>query len=213
MVSSFVGVAVVVFAASASPHSKEHPVRRSPRAGALVAPVVEQPSSNIEFVKPGSPDAKRFADAKKAGLIPVYILGGDPHPRLHVPPTPPYQGTHLVPHQEARGEMLQFQRRFVERFAKVDPQPEERHAHFRWIPKIDGLSRIGWSGSVVEAQQQPDGGVLVKIHIRPHLYHHAIRTLQMDYVEEIYHVAGGEIRLVHSDAAVPKPRLQGFPIH
>jgi hypothetical protein len=170
----------------------------------------------MRVAKPGSPEAKRLARLKakaEAGLIPVHQIGGVPSPLAAPEPVPQGIGTRVAPHPDAKGEMLKFQQAFVAALAKQDPHPPGRADHFAWIPRYDHVRQLGWNGSVVGVQPQPDGSALVSVEISPYLASPYMKTLVMDYVTEVYRVAGGRLTLVSSDAAVPKPRLQNFPVH
>jgi hypothetical protein len=170
----------------------------------------------MQVAKPGTPEAKRLASLRakaQAGLVPVHQMGGFPGPKTVPNAIPLSVGTRIVPHPDAKGAMLKFQQAFVSAFSKQDPEPANRIAHFSWLPKLDHVRHLGWWGSVTGAQPQPDGSMLVTIRISPHLASPQMKTLVLDHVTEMYHVADGKFHLVDSDAAIPKLHLQTFPVH
>lgn len=136
----------------------------------------------------------------------------------HLPPpdtAPDDVGTQVVTEKSAEGESRRFQEAFAARFAEVDPRPPGRTAHYDWLPHYDAflVRHIGWHAVIRRVETRDDGARLVTLHLFPNLYSTNIKTMVMDYVEETYRVQGDAIVLVATDAATPKPRLQGFPAH
>jgi hypothetical protein len=149
-------------------------------------------------------------------------LGGDIAPgapaRVIIPPEAPpsYRGTMIVPDPKAEGETLKLQNEFAAAMSRADPEPEERRAHFSWLDENECIrryrvARLGWYGGVIGWKPRPDGGWLVTVAIRPWLYSMQLKTVLFDSVEETYEFVGGRVRLIGSNAAIPKPGNQVFP--
>ncbi|AMV37754.1 hypothetical protein [Planctomyces sp. SH-PL62] len=124
-------------------------------------------------------------------------------------------GTTITPDPDAGGGSLRFQEGFAAAFARADPSPAERTAHFDWLPHYDGhpVWHVGWLGEISRTERRGDGSWIVRIQLKPNLHSDGgLKTLLLDYVEETYRVEGEAFELIDSDAATPRPKLQVFPL-
>jgi hypothetical protein len=167
------------------------------------------------------------------GTIKTNRLQGPPRflRRFEVLP-PSLQGTLVYFNPNAEGETLRLQEKFAEIFARQDPEPESRWAHFAWLPMQihvkpfispgslrfewipnaeTNVWRTGWEGVIAGSSEQPDG-VEVVVRIWPRMHSTSVKTLLSDYVMETYRFANGRVELIATDAATPRQNLQHFPI-
>jgi hypothetical protein len=147
------------------------------------------------------------------GVVPINDLSSSVKRASPKDEPPPTFETRIVVSPDAAGDVLVLQTAFVERFAKNDPLPSSRSRHFDWLPPNDQVRHIGWSGVVLAVQPERDGTSLVKIRVYPWLFSRVLKTLVVDYVEEVYRFGPNLLQLVDSDADQPKPKLQMFPVH
>ena len=162
--------------------------------------------------EPGSSDAERMAAFQarvKAGLEPTVHIGRDPKLRLKkLNRMPDFVPTQIVPQKGAKGEMLAFQQKLLPAFARNDPMPASRSAHFAWLNNHTNARIFGWCGTVTGAEVQPDSSVIVNIEFHPKTDITGMRGYVPDYVMEKYHVSNGVLNLIDTDAAINNPAIQ-----
>lgn len=172
---------------------------------------------SISIVQPESRIRRGLANLPRKRPTPPPEQAREMERRRRQPPEdgPDDVRTVVRPAPEASGKALGIQEEFAAIFARADPRPPERTAHFDWLPHYDGhlVRHVGWHGAIKRVEPQGDGSWLATIHVSPLLDCRSFKTMVWDHVEETYRVKGDAIELVASDAATPKPHLQGFPAH
>jgi hypothetical protein len=177
----------------------------------VVTKLLTKTAANLAAIEAAQPPAPEEINGLR-----VYRLGGFTKDRKPMPP-PPYQGTRVLPTQGAAGDMLKVQNEFAAELARADPQPKARQAHFAWLER-NGYVRhrhviqIGWNGSITEVERRTGGGWLVKVTLSPWLCGAVRHSMCFDSVEETYEFVEGRVRLVESNAAIPKPAYEVFPV-
>jgi hypothetical protein len=175
----------------------------------------------LRRAKPGSAEERRLAksfELAKRGLIPVYSLGEPPaHVAVPRPVVPRNVGTRIVPDRNVKGPALELQEEISVALSQTGLVPTNRQAHFSWMESNEhfrqGKARqIGWHGSILAVEPASPGHWTVTVRVFPHIHAPGYRSPVLDFVTETYQYTRGGIRFVNSDAAVPKPRLQAFPV-
>jgi hypothetical protein len=176
-----------------------------------VTKLLPKTAANLAAIEAAQPPAPEEINGLR-----VYRMGGQPKEKKPQPP-PPYQGTKVLPTQAAAGDMLKVQEEFVAEMARADPQPKDRQAHFAWLERNGyvrhyHVTQVGWHGSITEVERRTGGGWLVTVTLSPRLCGAVRHSMCFDSVEETYEFVGGRVRLVESNAAIPKPTFQVFPV-
>lgn len=139
--------------------------------------------------------APASAPAKMFNGLPLVTKSGP----IAEPPPPPYRGTEISPHPDARGDELVFQQAFCRRMAELDPRYQHRKIHGPWM-HAKGLRLIGWWGQVESVTPAAGGGIDVRVSISPLTVGASVLTDN----EETYHVSVDGITLIgHTGTAVP----------
>jgi hypothetical protein len=104
-----------------------------------------------------------------------------------------HRGTHLQP--GAIGASPSLQQEIIAEFARQDPQPAARRAHFQWLDR-PGLRVVGWEGAI-EQIAAFHGGSLLQVRIRPFLdWDQANIAFTADTFDEFYEYRAPRLRFI-----------------